>query len=100
MTTSDTTRRDTGMATSATEEDEILARLTRVARSDLGLAEDVRLTIDTVLSEVVWLDSVRLMAFVEAVEAEFDIEFDIDDLSGEAVTNVGLLTGLVRGQLG
>ncbi|MDN5913830.1 MAG: phosphopantetheine-binding protein [Pseudonocardia sp.] len=88
------------MATSATEEDEILARLTRVARSDLGLAEDVRLTIDTVLSEVVWLDSVRLMAFVEAVEAEFDIEFDIDDLSGEAVTNVGLLTGLVRGQLG
>lgn len=82
------------------ERSEIIDRLTDVARAELGLAEDVELTPDTDIREVAWVDSVRLMTYVEAVESAFAIEFDIEQLSGEVVTNVGKLSDLVAEKVG
>lgn len=82
-----------------TNSDQIMATVTEVARTELGLPADVVLTETSRLADVVWFDSVRLMAFVESVESAFGVEFAIDELSGEVVTNMGLLAALVRRSL-
>lgn len=82
------------------DREELLIRITRVARAELALPEDVVLTDTTRLDEVARLSSVRLMAFVEGLEVEFDIDFDVESLSGDAVVDVAQLLPMIERELG
>lgn len=78
---------------------ELLQRVTVVARDELALPQEVAVTETTKLDEVTRVSSVRLMAFLEAIESEFDIEFDIENLSGDVVTDVSRLLPLIESEL-
>lgn len=82
------------------DREELLARIATVAEAELAMGADVVLTETTRLDEVTRISSVRLMAFLEGIETEFDVVFDVESLSGEAVVDVAQLLPMIERELG
>ncbi len=78
---------------------ELLDRVSAVAHRELAIADDVPISDNTKLDQVARLSSVRLMAFIEGLENDLGIEFDIESLSGEVVTDVSQLLPLIESEL-
>lgn len=73
----------------------ILNAVGAVARRTLEVPAGVELTGSTVLTEVVKIDSVQLIEFVGRLEEELGIEFDVEQLSGPAVLDLGRLVPMI-----
>jgi len=84
------------MPATSTDEKTILEGIGAIIRtSGLGPAGNVEIKAETRLIDELGFDSVSMLELVTAIEDEFDITIDFEDLDIEVLNVAGLLASLV-----
>ena len=77
---------------------EIYERLNEVFQDVFG-DDDITVNDETTAADIDGWDSLRHISLLAAIEDEFDIEFDIDELDTEVFTNPQNVYELVRSKI-
>ncbi len=76
-------------------EDETLQILKQILRSHRIVAGDGEALNEQARFEDLRMDSISMLELITAVEEEFDITFDLDELNIDALTTIGSFVALI-----